>query len=65
MGNFLLRNLKLAVLGNRSERLPFVIIGVGAWLALKLISRDKERVMYSRRLRPGEVLTIRPQADRD
>lgn len=59
MTKLLAKQLKSAVFGGHSERLPFVIIGFGAWIALRLIGARKDRVLYSRALRPGEAITIK------
>jgi hypothetical protein len=59
------RQIKAAILGGRTERLPFVIIAAGAWIALRLISGRKNGVVYKHGLRPGESITITaPGVDR-
>ncbi len=62
MYSFLGRQVKAALFGGRKERMPLLVIALGAWIALKLVGAGRDQVYYRRALEPGETMVVRAPA---
>ncbi len=59
---FLVRQVKAALFAGRNERIPLLVVALGAWIALKLVGAGRGRVYYRRALGPGETVVVRSPA---
>lgn len=63
MKRFLLRQVDAALFRGRKERIPLLILGAGAWMALRIVAGRKGAVVYRRQLNKGESITITTPAN--
>ncbi|MER3395293.1 MAG: hypothetical protein C4318_02030 [Acidimicrobiia bacterium] len=58
MKRLFFRQVDAALFRGASEKIPFLIISAGFWIALRLVRNRKRQVIYRRKLKEGETIKI-------